>query len=648
MENLHALVGDRRLEKTLSAVSHPSVSIVSFDVFDTLVTRRFWSPSDLFLVMSQREDVTQILSGERFDLARRNAERMVRAEIEPAGKDPTLDQIYDCLSKEYGLSVSQRQRLFDAEVELELCAIVPRTPLRTIWRHAQRLGKETILCSDMYLPSSVIAQMLQRAGYEAPFRMFVSCELGVTKKHGTLFPFVSKEMDRLPGEFLHVGDNLHSDVRVARSAGWKALHIPKLHDHAFQNQKNALAGIIPPFQHNSQIKTFATRTSLKLITEHLFSDQLETKQKGTEMVVSADSLGYSALGPLLLSVTLWMRRLAKQRNQQHLLFLARDGWLPMLASKVIDDCIGKEFESTYLPISRRMIFPWLLSKPNGFEQISHIGFVPGMKVSQFMSERFGAIGTDFFLDTTGSSGERLMGEPLDENFELVLKTLDRNKQNMRSLYNPAASRLENFYRNKIPNDRVTGLFDVGRKGTFQKFLSTIIQRQIHGYYIMTSKEIYNNAPDRNFDFFLGMMDRMANRRNPNTIVYEALLSEQGGTFFDLDDENVPLREDRNLSMTSDESVNQVQSGAMRYIRDAAASFGQDLRLLEQEPFYASYAIENWSQSPGMSRLFQTLLHEDSVSSSKSRSISHALKGVGMDKTGSTRRLVRKLRRLLGA
>lgn len=622
---------DRQIERTLSIINHSSVGVVSFDIFDTLVTRRFWAPSDVFVSMSRRPEVIEIMLGERFDVVRHYAER--RSRERKSQCDPTLEEIYECLAEICDLSQTQCEQLIKIEQDLEVSAALPRSPIWNTWQQSIRLEKEVIFCSDMYLPSPIIKQILRRSGYDLPSQLFLSSELGVTKRHGTLFNFVSEKMQISPKNFLHIGDNWHSDFQMARKAGWQALHTPKACDRVFEPKRNGLIGLIPSYQKGEEIKTFATRSSLKLISERLFSERLDTKADSSTLVKSGEDFGYAALGPFLLSLTLWIRRLAQQRDQKHMLFLARDGWLPMAATRMLDDSLGPAFQSSYLPISRRMIFPWLLTKPAGFEQIARISFVQGLTVDAYLTERFGSSGRKVFLEAAGSHGEQILPQMLQDHLEMVISVLRKHQGQLRALAAPEAERIETYFRGAIPKDGAAALFDVGRKGTFQRVLTNITRRPLHGYYVMTTQAIHDNVPDRSFDPFLGIIDWKMRRRNPDTIAYEALLSERAGSYAGISVDGAPIRECRPTE-DSDSQFKRIHSGAMDFISDAISNFGEDVLLLEQEPSYAAYALENWSRNKGIASLFAQLKHEDSISSPFARTLSDALRGVGLVKQRS--------------
>ncbi|MEM9795955.1 MAG: glycosyltransferase [Pseudomonadota bacterium] len=613
---------DRKYDRVLAVIQRPEISVVSFDIFDTLIARNVWDPKDIFLLMSLRSDVRRIIGGEPFDVARVLAEKAVRADLTDVQRDPTLAEIYVRLMMASNLSEDAAQELKRIEIQYEYSAVIPREPIRRLWRYVKAIKKNVILCSDMYLPRPVLENMLTSCGYDASDRIFLSCELGATKKHGTIFPIVQDELRCTSREILHLGDNKHSDIKMAERAGWNALHIPTLGERALKGNKSAISGLVPDYRRGADVSSLANRSSLKLTSERLLAKTLSEVSPGGEM--SGSDFGYAAVGPFLLSLLLWIRRVAQQKGLEHVLFLARDGHLPLKAMERLNESLGSVFTSDYLPISRRVVFPWLLSRPGGFDSIANIGFRPGLSVGNYLTERFGEAGLQVFRESKGDDADRLMQYLLYDWHEDTISTLRANLDRLQSLSAPAVARTSNFYASRVPEGRKTALFDVGRKGTFQRILENILGRQVHGFYVVNSPDIYKNSPGRNFDSFLGTIDPYARRKNPDTMIYEAILSEQAGGFFGIDEGGEPLRGAIQLSEEESELFTAVQSGAMRYIEDAIKNFGSQVHLLEQEPFHASYAMENWQRNEGAAKLFRRLKHEDSISDQKPRSLADLL------------------------
>ena len=112
-----ANVFDERLAVCGATIESEEVEVVSFDVFDTLLTRRFFEPKDLFQYMANDPLLRQVDPGWDFAALRVKAERSLRLRLKDAGKqvDPTLDDIYDefiaisGISAEAAASIQQKE-----------------------------------------------------------------------------------------------------------------------------------------------------------------------------------------------------------------------------------------------------------------------------------------------------------------------------------------------------------------------------------------------------------------------------------------------------------------------------------------------------------------------------------------------------------
>lgn len=79
-------------------------------------------------------------------------------------------------------------------------------------------GYRICFISDMYLDSAFLAEKLKEEGcLKEGERVFVSCEAKARKSDGKLFALVRNELN--PEEWVHYGDNKHSDVKIPKSMG---------------------------------------------------------------------------------------------------------------------------------------------------------------------------------------------------------------------------------------------------------------------------------------------------------------------------------------------------------------------------------------------------------------------------------------------
>ena len=114
----------------------------SFDVFDTLIARRYVTTGRIWKLMS-----------EEFELPNFEKERPI-----PDDGTRTFREIYDQLALRRLIPAELKHVLMRREIQLEIQNAYP------IKENIDRVSDGDILISDMYLPGVVILQMVRAAG----------------------------------------------------------------------------------------------------------------------------------------------------------------------------------------------------------------------------------------------------------------------------------------------------------------------------------------------------------------------------------------------------------------------------------------------------------------------------------------------------
>ena len=184
-----------------------SCSIISFDIFDTLIIRpEVNEPSDVFDLVHPDDP--------SFKEKRLEAARISRLEAESKGlEERKLCEIYKHLP---GYDEND-------EINAELKVCKANKPALTFFNKVKESGKRIIIISDMYLDSSTIEEILQNCGYDlTDVPIYVSSEYGKTKRSGNLFRTVLEHEEVEAGKVLHIGDNLISDYLMPKKCGMKS------------------------------------------------------------------------------------------------------------------------------------------------------------------------------------------------------------------------------------------------------------------------------------------------------------------------------------------------------------------------------------------------------------------------------------------
>lgn len=304
IEEKHLPVGAGESELAVAELMRPEelaahlaqYDVVSFDVFDTLLFRPFSGPTDLFYFVGEE------LLFLNFKELRIRYEREAREEKRSScGQgEVTLAEIWEKLSCETGIS---KERGMQAELAIEERFCYANPYMLSVYRLLQKQGKRVIAVSDMYLPSTFIKKLLEKAGYEGIGQVYVSCEYGTGKSDGGLFDAVRRSLPGQPS-IVHVGDNRYSDVKMAEKHGFSSFYYPNTDKRAAAYRAQEMSPVIGGAYRG-------------LVNHHLYN--------GMERHGLPYEYGYIYGGLFVLGYCGFIYRYCREQGIERILFLARDG-----------------------------------------------------------------------------------------------------------------------------------------------------------------------------------------------------------------------------------------------------------------------------------------------------------------------------------
>lgn len=231
--------------------AHPDVQMVSFDFFDTLVTRRVAQPTHVFAEMER--DLVRV-DGRWRGFARMRVEAERRARSRAAFDDPvrdvTLDEIWCELARMPGpgqsLGIADRHRFALLERAHEIAAARPVARGVALANEARRRGLRTVVISDNYMPASHLVDMAHAVGLEWVTMdcVWVSCEHRGMKHNGVLFDVVLDESGVPASQVLHIGDDPHADGSVPAERGIAA-HVDGSMRISHRDPRNTSPAVLP-------------------------------------------------------------------------------------------------------------------------------------------------------------------------------------------------------------------------------------------------------------------------------------------------------------------------------------------------------------------------------------------------------------------
>ncbi len=296
---------DCNLEQLQNAIK--GYDVISFDIFDTLITRTVLEPKDVFDMVEER------LRLDGIDLPyvrwRISAEEWCNEYIEA----PSINQIYEVFQNQNSLTKELTEKIKKLEYETELSLIVPRTVMKEVLEWTISIGKKVYLTSDMYFSKGEIQQFLVKANIHTDDTMLISSEVGKSKAKGDLF---SHLLDLTKTKsILHIGDNYECDINMAHNYGIDTYYVKRGYDILIESSCCFLL---------DQIRTKDDRRLLGYLVAELCNNPFELSASKGKICVR----DYRDLACILLPMTvLFMSEIVKNSEKyDRLLFASRDGF----------------------------------------------------------------------------------------------------------------------------------------------------------------------------------------------------------------------------------------------------------------------------------------------------------------------------------
>lgn len=305
-------LGVHSLSEIREALDH--AKYLSLDVFDTALWRQTLTPRDLCRRLEA--DAMRAYGPELHGLAGARWE----AERRTASTDQRYPSIYTELAEIFPSAAPHRSELAAAELKLESALLTANPWCLELFREAQAKSIPVLFLSDMYLPPDFIASVLEREGYTDYASLYVSAYHGVSKAEGTMFDRVIADLGIDPSDMLHVGDNIHADVDMARSRGLVARVMPTPRQFLADSARYTFLD-----EHGFRKRSLSFGDLLALGLSA--NEEYRYGSKEITPASEAERVGYQVLGPATVAFVSWLIERAKAANLDTLAFIGRDGFI---------------------------------------------------------------------------------------------------------------------------------------------------------------------------------------------------------------------------------------------------------------------------------------------------------------------------------
>lgn len=493
------------IDYTKTLINDKQVKVVSFDVFDTLISRPFYDPKDLFILLDHEfSKPTNNKFSIAFSKMRVIAEGKARNGSSKLtnGEDITLSEIYEVIKNTFHISSDIVSAMYDLENQLEIKFCKVRETGKELYEFAKYTGKRIVITSDMYLELDTVEEILKRNGYQDYEKLFLSSKERSLKYSGNLFKKMLRFVKVKPEQVLHIGDTFQSDINGANSVGIQTFFLPKAKE-AFENKINGIQTnnsawpdkyIFEPFiSQGSARNNFGYRTMLSLVANKFFDNPFVTFNTASDFNSNPYFIGYYNVGMHCIGLVKWLYENCRRLGYKNIYFLARDGYLPKLIFDIYQRNCTHKINSFYLYGSRSTVLPFMVQeKADLFDLPLEKNNHTPLSICRML---------DFCLDLKGNPEEELSDAGFvydgrfknDNEFYSFIAYLADNyfsQEKLKQYQKPLSA-----YYSCIKEDSV--LFDMGYSGRIQQAISYAVGHPVDAFYVHMDNDRSNRLVEKN-------------------------------------------------------------------------------------------------------------------------------------------------------
>lgn len=594
-----------KLEKIKQLIASPKIKCVSFDIFDTLITRPFYEPLDMFRIMDKDyRELTHNDVGINFSKIRVISENICREnkrKTDPECQEVTLDEIYDTIHTQYEISKDVLEKLKKKECEYEIRFCKRRDTIHELYELALDMGKKVIFTSDMYLPEDVIVKILKENGYTEYTKLYLSSTVKKIKWTGDLYRHVFKDMGLEPGEMIHMGDNFESDYKRAKELGMNSIHIPKTIDvmtktNYTNNLAQPLIKSLPFWRDNAEsIRFMGIRCMMAVVANKLFDNPFKTFDHRTDFNSDPYLIGYYALGMYVYGVTKWILDETND-NYDKVSFMARDGYLILESYKIMKELYSNPAAEEYLYVSRKALIPVMIVDKLDFYKLSEIIEIQTHSPKNVIKY------VKNILDIDEEKLEKLCKEQNisytkkfqnNEEFNRYIKILVDNFYD-EARHKEKREKLKEYF-NKIMGDK-PATFDVGYSGRPEFYLTHLCGKSIDTLFLNINRDdALEYSKVGNFKLKTYFEAKPTATGNAYELLFSKLAPSCIG--YNITEKGVePVFEKYENSYQVEQMVGIMQKAAIEFVSDIVNIFKQDTDILYYQDYYITLPIMSYFNS----------------------------------------------------
>ncbi len=458
-------------------------------------------------------------------------------------------------------------------------------------------------------------RLLNKAGFGKYERLFLSSKDRKVKWTGDLYRLALRELDAEPSQLLHAGDNLSTDIEIARQLGIHTCYVPRtlklFEEHCTKPAKYFCTNTI---SRNLDDCSVGFGCMQALAANKYFDQPFRPFHPQTDYNMDPYLIGYHAVGMHLAGLVAWLAGIADRQPYQRIVFTSRDGWLVMAAYEKYRKYHPKLPQAAYLYVSRKSLLPVMLKEKADFYELPLI--------AEFYSPDSWTKLLKFCMREDGQEVLKAMQTDLSQKFtsrygyhqfvSFFLEHLYSEKKHRKKVEEIRA------YCSMLREDDL--LFDMGYSGRMQGAVCDAAGKKLDAAYVYGSRELGQRQANHKYPFTVWKFYEL--RPDAPDFFREYLLSEPGPSCVDYrvsEKGVIPVFDD--IRMEADERFvrKTIQRAAMDFLDDFYERFADAADAVTFSPQEVSLPLEGFLRfSSRMDRhMFSACYGEDQVYSARS-------------------------------
>lgn len=505
------------VHKIESFLKNKNITLISFDVFDTIIERII--PSDDVIKISAirlseliEQELTinvswQSIYNHRIDYGKTSEKNNKR--------DWTIIEWLNNLKIILCIEKDITDIGIQAEIFAESHCTRSKQELVSYVKTFKKKGYVLAALSDTWLDTNTLSIFLKESGFVFDY-VFSSGSIKKNKKTGSIFKYVEQKLCIKPRSCFHIGDNFESDYIRPKLYGWNSIWLPS---------KHPLTGFwMPKFFHKGIFEIKKPN-----IIKNLLCSQCSSHDPLYKMA-------YEKLAPLIILFTIIQHKHFKEQGIQAVFYLARDTHLLYKSYNLMAPYLKTDWQNFYIRLSRRTVSACHPDNP-----LINIKPIAGKTSRKNVNNWLGSFSIDDDLKLKIMKKSRLKGhEPLSTGTREKLKTAcDYYKQELDSFILESKELLKDFlgqhFNDGVLPERI-GIIDSGWACTIQDCMANVLKdKKISGMYLGVGNQ--GRTPNYQSDKYGLIRDDFRNPVYSHPLqssagvirVWETILRENAGT-----------------------------------------------------------------------------------------------------------------------